>query len=544
MNHLLEFRGGLGFVVSALVLASNAQPLSATPQQWLDQFGTSGVNALRAVDLDGAGALVMAGETSLSLAGPSAGLLDVFAQKRDVDGNLLWQRQYGSAGVEYEVSAAADGAGGLFVAGATTGDWGGPTSGEEDAFLLRLDSAGNLLWIRQFGSGERDAPTFVISDGAGGAILGGITAGDLGSPSSGNVDAWAARYDAAGVSLWLTQFGTGSEDRLESAALDGAGALILGGYTRGDLGGPHAGDTDVFYARMDLAGNLQAIVQFGSPGSEAVTDVLSDGAGGAFLAGAMDGLSFVMRVDASLSSLWSTSLTAFSAAPSSPTIASDGVGGTYVLAETQGSSLFDAWLAQLDGSGALLHALPIPGSGIDYGYDVVGDGVGGLIAVGRTEYGLNEAAGLNEYLAWVGRFGPCDFDAPVAYCVGAPNSTGQGASISSDGNRYVANNDFGLGVSGCPSGQVGLFLMATAQASTPFGDGTLCVGGSVSRLLPAQITDAGGYAALQLDVSDPSSPASAIAPGSAWNFQFWYRDAASAGAGFNLSNALSATFCP
>ena len=35
-----------------------------------------------------------------------------------------------------------------------------------------------------------------------------------------------------------------------------------------------------------------------------------------------------------------------------------------------------------------------------------------------------------------------------------------------------------------------------------------------------------------------------ISAGSTWNFQFWYRDPAGGGAGFNLSDGLQLTFCP
>jgi hypothetical protein len=37
----------------------------------------------------------------------------------------------------------------------------------------------------------------------------------------------------------------------------------------------------------------------------------------------------------------------------------------------------------------------------------------------------------------------------------------------------------------------------------------------------------------------------ALVPGSTWNFQFWYRDSKGPlQSGFNLSDALTATFCP
>jgi hypothetical protein len=85
--------------------------------------------------------------------------------------------------------------------------------------------------------------------------------------------------------------------------------------------------------------------------------------------------------------------------------------------------------------------------------------------------------------------------------------------------------------------------MGDSQAQTPFGDGTLCVGGSVLRYLPPSVISPDGAAAHALDYA--KFPADQIAPGSNWNFQFWYRDPAGPlGSGFNLSDALAVTFCP
>jgi len=96
----------------------------------------------------------------------------------------------------------------------------------------------------------------------------------------------------------------------------------------------------------------------------------------------------------------------------------------------------------------------------------------------------------------------------------------------------------------CPSNQIGLFLLSASPASIPLGDGVLCLGGGVWRLQPALVTNVLGSISHEIDVTDPNSSASQIDPGETWNFQFWFRDTGSLGAGFNLSNGLSATFCP
>ena len=64
------------------------------------------------------------------------------------------------------------------------------------------------------------------------------------------------------------------------------------------------------------------------------------------------------------------------------------------------------------------------------------------------------------------------------------------------------------------------------------------------RLAPVVRCDASGTGSLALDFTDPLSAASLISAGSTWNFQFWYRDPQPVGHGFNLTDALSAQFCP
>ncbi len=50
--------------------------------------------------------------------------------------------------------------------------------------------------------------------------------------------------------VWSHQFGTASYDLVLAAAVDGAGNVILTGFTGGDLAAPNAGESDAFLLRL------------------------------------------------------------------------------------------------------------------------------------------------------------------------------------------------------------------------------------------------------------------------------------------------------
>jgi hypothetical protein len=133
---------------------------------------------------------------------------------------------------------------------------------------------------------------------------------------------------------------------------------------------------------------------------------------------------------------------------------------------------------------------------------------------------------------------PCP--APQIYCSTSPNSVGGGAILGWSGTGNLILNDFDLYVYACPPNTTGLFYYGSSQTQVPFGNGFRCVGGTVFRL-GAQVTDAFGDALRSLDLTAlPSGPAQ---PGDVRHFQFWYRNPAGGGAGFNLSNGLTLTVC-
>ncbi len=134
---------------------------------------------------------------------------------------------------------------------------------------------------------------------------------------------------------------------------------------------------------------------------------------------------------------------------------------------------------------------------------------------------------------------------PVPYCSSAPHSAGAGARIGSSGSASVSSNDLVLEVLDAPPMRFGLFYYGPNAIQAPFGDGFRCVGGTTFRLNPPLATDGAGGVARPLDLTQPPEPAGQIDPGATWNFQFWFRDPGGpGGSGFNLSDGLSATFCP
>lgn len=139
--------------------------------------------------------------------------------------------------------------------------------------------------------------------------------------------------------------------------------------------------------------------------------------------------------------------------------------------------------------------------------------------------------------------------APQTYCTTSPNSVGSGATIGWMGSPNVSTNTFELTAMGAPALKPAIFFYGGDQVASPFGNGVRCVGSlageGVFRLGPPIMTTPSGAASFSLDANAIAAPApGSFETGDTYNFQLWYRDSTGAGAGFNLTDGLSVTFCP
>ena len=229
-------------LATLLPLILLATPLHAQAPNWTVQLGSTGLDNARSLAPDGAGGVFVGGTTEAGLTMPAQGGPDAWVARYDKDGGLLWLEQVGSLGVDEVWASACDHAGGVVVAGSTTGDLGGTNAGLSDAWIARYDGIGNLLWTRQLGSNGNDRAQGLACGPSGELFVVGLTEGTLGSSSAGGQDAWVARYDNSGNQLWLQQIGTPALDHACAVETDGVGGLFIAGATGGDsLGGVRKG---------------------------------------------------------------------------------------------------------------------------------------------------------------------------------------------------------------------------------------------------------------------------------------------------------------
>ncbi|MCH9057151.1 MAG: hypothetical protein IIB55_00830 [Planctomycetes bacterium] len=253
-------------------------------QVWIRQFGTAADDEALAVVVSRD--IIVAGRTRGSLGGPSAGNFDVFLAGYDFDGNQLWMRQFGSDGDDSaRALARASNSDGALVVGNTTGSLGGPNAGASDVFLALCDRAGNQLWVRQFGTPQSDTAEGVSTTYGSSFYVVGGTMGSLGGPSAGSIDAFVARYDRNGTQRWIRQFGTPEPDTAYSITPNTVGGVRVAGMTSGSLGAPNAGGQDAFVVSYDRDGEQRWARQFGTPENEGAFAITKGHTAGGYLVG-------------------------------------------------------------------------------------------------------------------------------------------------------------------------------------------------------------------------------------------------------------------
>jgi hypothetical protein len=242
---------------------------------WMRQFGAGAGTISYGLGVDNNSNSYIAGYTFAALPGQTqSGVKDYFVTKYDVDSNMVWVRQVGCGtgaycpayGISTDINT-----GNSYVAGTATAGLSGQTqSGNEDYFVVKYDTNGNLVWTRQVGAAGGFTRGLAIANDVNGNsyVTGYTTVGLSGQTQSGTRDYYIAKYDTNGNLIWTRQVGAvGGNTQGFAIASDTAGNSYVTGYTNVGLSGQtQLGTYDYFVAKYDTNGNLTWTRQVGAAG--------------------------------------------------------------------------------------------------------------------------------------------------------------------------------------------------------------------------------------------------------------------------------------
>lgn len=257
---------------------------------WVTQFGTRQWDSAWSVVADGSGVYVLGYTEGVFPGEVRLGSGDLFLTRFTANGEQDWITQFGSSGVD-SPEASAIGPSGVLVAGETYGRLAGQRPrGAGDVVVARVDFAGGVTWVRLFGTRKVDQGTGVVADGTGVYVTGstdGVFKGQRDRPST---DAFVRKLDGLdGRTLWTRQFGTRGADYCKNAALV-IGEIACVGNTYGVLAGQTpSGGYDIFVKTFDASTAEPGFtLQFGGRSFEAPLGAATS-TGRLYVAGYTDG---------------------------------------------------------------------------------------------------------------------------------------------------------------------------------------------------------------------------------------------------------------
>jgi hypothetical protein len=191
------------------------------------------------------------------------GFIDYFLVKLHANGDKEWSKAFGGSDDDRGLTVCQTPDGGFLAAGFSKSNDGDVSTflGERDAWLIKLDANGNLIWEKSFGGSKYDEIWSIESIPSGGYILAGTsssTDGDLAGNISQYRDIWVIKISESGDIIWDKSYGGNSSDESRCIINTSDGGFILVGNTLSSDGDitSNNGDFDIWVVKLDADGNL------------------------------------------------------------------------------------------------------------------------------------------------------------------------------------------------------------------------------------------------------------------------------------------------
>lgn len=394
-----------------------------------------------------------------------------------------WTRALGGTSDDEPLMMRATDDGGCLIVGNTLSNDGDVTGahGDHDAWVLKLDASGTLVWQAALGGTDSDVGMGVLPLLNGQCVLVGRTYssdGDVGS-NQGSADAWVVKLDANQAIVWEhTYGGTSAEGFMDIRRTSDQGFIACGGTASddGDITTTQHGNGDAWVAKLGPGGGLQWQNTYGGSASDGFNRIVPTPDGGYLVAGITSSTDgdvvgnhgqhdvWVVKLSSTGSLLWQTclggslmesvlSLEAMADGSfllAGQTTSSDGDVATWHPGYEMGSPAPDGWLVKLDATGAVVWERCLGGSGTDArfvayestdgrialaGWMTSTDGDATVTQLGGGDFWMAGLDATGTTLNWQLLRGGSNFDEPSAVAI--PHDGGvlvAGRTLSNDGD--------------------------------------------------------------------------------------------------------------
>jgi len=329
---------------------------------------------------------------------------------------LLWSKTYGGSLDEKGADLIATQDGGFVITGYASSSDGDVSQnfGNQDFWIVKLDSGGNIIWENAFGFNGSDRAYAIIETQDSGYLISGVldvtaSAGQGNSKNSqinehAGGDYWAVKLDASGNQEWTKYFGGNlSDDPFGVVETNSGNFILVGASDSADVDiSNNKGSYDFWVVSISSTGNLIWEKNFGGTQIDEAQDIIKTTDNNFIIVGntrsddidvsANNGDSdvWIIKINENGDLLWEKTIggASFDTANS---ISKSNIG--YIISGssrsengfiTTNNGQNDALVANIDETGNLLWLKTVGGSEFDFAYDVVQLDDGSIIAVGET----------------------------------------------------------------------------------------------------------------------------------------------------------------
>lgn len=269
--------------------------------EWDNTIGGSGKDELMSIKQTNDNGYIILGMSRSDISSDktenSRGIDDYWIVKTDVNGVIQWDKTIGGSTYDfpYDILVLDDGS---YIVGGTSasnisGDKTENSNGNNDFWVLKLNSSGSIVWQNTIGGSNTDTLNSMDLTNDGGIILAGNSdsdiSGDKTENSKGGNDSWLVKLSANGVVEWDRTIGGSDTDGVFSVKQTEDNGFILGGISQSNISGDktedNIGSNDYWIVKTDHLGIIQWQNTIGGTGSEGNGYTLPTSDGGYIIIG-------------------------------------------------------------------------------------------------------------------------------------------------------------------------------------------------------------------------------------------------------------------